>query len=75
VSGLRERYVQVHGWSPSPIIDRGKIIYQKNETTGLGITEQLYTARGTQGSGVGKYLMVEEVNLDIYNYTCVYVFL
>ena len=41
--------VSVRGVSPVPLLDSIILQEYENTTTYLGLTEQLYTARGSQG--------------------------
>jgi len=44
-------YPNVFGLQPSKLIDMQVPLFQHNKTTALGLSEQLYTARGSQANG------------------------
>ena len=47
--------VSVYGVSPSSILDESmEFTYKETEKSWLGATEQLYTARGSQGVGMAR---------------------
>ena len=69
-SGMNHHSVNVYGVSPSEIMsDMADIDYLSPET-GLLPTEQLYTARGSQGAGVySAYASYVSARPDIFNST------
>ena len=54
--------------TPSKLFDESLKLAYRNETYELGVTEQLYTARGEQGVGISDQLL-ESIDVDPTDYT------
>ena len=48
--------------NPSTLIDDNLMLDYYDKASGLGVTEQLYTARGSQGMGTSKAISTLGIN-------------
>lgn len=66
LSRMSETEVEIKGLSPSSLFDKAIYPDFSYKESGLGFTEQLYTARGSQG--IGAYEDVTSKGIDLNDF-------
>ena len=64
---MSETTFKIKGINPSPLFDRAIYPDFYDQETGLGLSEQLYTARGAQGIGTFKSVENKGIDLDDFH--------
>ena len=67
---LNENFVYVYGIQPNEIMNDERSLEYSSPESGLSVTEQLYTARGSQGAGMMDWLAYDVAgDPSLYNST------